>query len=330
MLTKYPQDQYPIIASVLKYRHAAHTMSTYVTPYLERADESRIFAEFNQAGTVAYRFTSSGPNLQQIPAQKGYVKKMFVSPPGKKLVVGDWNQLQFRLIGHFSNRWLGHSGIADAYLEGKDLHRKTMEELGFDKKYPDDKVKARREAKITNFAFLFGRGWKAFGESENMEPETAKSYYKGFHRAYPEIRLCANRCREDICDHGYVESLTRRRRRFPHCVGLDSNPDNRESEAWWDGYKAWNSVIQASEGDLVRIAMRNIYRDIRERRKTSPIWRAAHVLVQVHDELVSEVPDEIADEYAAMVKHHAESALKLDVPIIFEVGVGTNWETAKP
>lgn len=328
-LSKYPKGAHPILDVVMDYRHAAHTLGTFVTPYLERTrDEARIFAEFNQAGTVASRFTSSSPNLQQIPTEKGYVKKMFVSGEGKSFAVGDWNQLQFRLIGHFALRWLGKSAIAEAYFAGKDLHQKTMEELGFNKLIPD-KSQARRRAKIVNFSFLFGRGWKGFAEAENFDPDTAKGYYTGFHKAYPEIRLCANKCRRDICSKGYVLSLLERRRRFPHCIGLDSSPDNRDSAAWWDGYKAWNSTIQMAESDLVRLTMRNFYREIVDRRKTDKRWLDVHPLIQVHDELVAEAPDEIVQEVAERMKWHAENALKLDVPILMEVGTAKDWESAK-
>ena len=329
VLTKYPKGEHPIIDVTLDYRHAAHTLGTFVTPYLERTrDNNRIFAKFNQAGTIASRFTSSDPNLQQIPTEKGYVKKMFVAPEGKSLVVGDWNQLQFRLIGHFALRWIGHSAIAQAYFDGKDLHHKTMDELGFNKLIPD-KSQARRRAKIVNFSFLFGRGWKGFGEAENFAPDVAKSYYNGFHKAYPEIRKCADKCRRDICSKGYVTSLLERRRRFPHCIGLDASPDNRDSAAWWDGYKAWNSTIQMAESDLVRLTMRNFYREISERRKTEALWREVHPLIQVHDELVAEAPDEIAQLVSERMKFHAENSLKLDVPILMEVGVGKTWEDAK-
>lgn len=312
----------PIVQSILKHRKAAHTKSTFVMPYLERTkDEKRVFADFRQAGTRAFRFSCQNPNLQQIPQEKGLVKKMFVAAPGKSLICGDWNQLQFRLIGHFAKRWCGKSIVEQAYKQGSDLHEKTRTEL----KLPD-----RRKAKVVNFAFLFGRGWKSFAEAEGFEMDIAKAYYNGFHKTYPEIRKCSDHCREDICRQGYVTSLTGRRRRFPEAKG--KSPDSRFDDpdnVWWDGWRAWNSVVQMGESDLVRLSLRNIWRDIQERRKTSPIWREAEILIQVHDELVGEAPDEIAEEFAAMMKHHAANSMILDVPILMEVGIAKNWEDAK-
>jgi DNA polymerase-1 len=316
----------PVVAHILEYRDAEHCLSTYVYPYESKTKgNDRIFASFNQAGTIAGRFTSSEPNLQQIPQKKGSVKKMFIASPGMKLICGDFNQLQFRLIGHFASRWLGKSVVAQAYHDNKDLHKKTMVDLGLDKQFDDPNI-ARRRAKVVNFAFLFGRGPKSFAEAERFDIKTGKAYYEGFHKSYPDIRKCANICRKAICEKGYVSSLAGRRRRFPHAIGLD--PEDYE-KVGWDGWKAWNSLIQGSESDLVRLVMRDIWREIQLRRKTDSRWANANLLVQVHDELVGEAPEEIAQDFADLMRDKAENAMKLDVQIKMDVHIGTNWEEAK-
>ena len=323
-LKKYKDE--PVVKHILEFRDAEHCLSTYVYPYETKTrGDDRIYASFNQAGTIAGRFTSSDPNLQQIPQKKGSVKKMFIASDGMSLICGDFNQLQFRLIGHFASRWLGKSVVAQAYHEGKDLHKKTVEELGFEKIY-DDKNIARRHAKIVNFAFLFGRGAESFAKANGYDVETGQKYYKGFHKTYPDIRKCAHICRKAICQVGYVTSLCGRRRRFPQAIGQD--PDDYE-KVGWDGWVSWNSLIQGSESDLVRLVMRDIWREIQERRKTDPRWLKANLLVQVHDELVGEAPDEIAQDFADLMRTKAETALKLDVPIKMDVHIGKNWEEAK-
>jgi DNA polymerase I-like protein with 3'-5' exonuclease and polymerase domains len=277
----------------------------------------------------------SEPNLQQVSGKKGLVKPMFVPPSGHKLVVGDFNQLQFRLAGHYAKTWFGKSNIADAYLAGMDLHTRTMRELGFDKKYPDPK-EARKEAKRVNFSFIFGRGASSFAEENKRPSAEATMFYNGFHKSYPEIRWCSNKCRKDLCEKGYVESILGRRRNFPQHKGKDPNAYEKKEEdggprsnLWWDGWVAWNAVVQGAESDLVRIVMRNIYREILERRKADPRWNTVKMLIQVHDEIVYQAPDEIAEDMATLMREKGSNLLTLKIPIILDVGVGVTWEAAK-
>jgi DNA polymerase-1 len=317
---------HPIVEKILDHRWATKTKNTYVTSYRELIEEDgRVHPDFKQAGTIAFRFACKRPNLQQIPKEKGLVKPMFIPADGHSFVCGDFNQLQFRLIGHFAKRVLKKSVIHEAYLAGKDLHTKTKDDM----KLPD-----RTAAKVVNFAFLFGRGADSLSEKDNIPFPMAKGYYEGFHKNYPEVKKMAMWARQCICDQGYIESLTGRRRRFMQHKGKDQfrrrEKGEKDDGLWWDGWKAWNSVIQMAESDLVRISMRNIFREIKERRKTDSRWNTVKILIQIHDELVIEAPTEIVEEVAKMAKEKAETALSLEVPIIFEVGVSSeNWEAAK-
>ncbi len=317
---------HPIVEKILDYRWATKTINTYVDSYrVLIEDDGRVHPDFKQAGTIAFRFACKKPNLQQIPKEKGLVKPMFIPADGHSFVCGDFNQLQFRLIGHFAKRVLKKSVIHEAYLAGKDLHTKTKDDM----KLPD-----RTAAKVVNFAFLFGRGADSLSEKDNIPFPMAKGYYEGFHKNYPEVKKMATWARQCICDQGYIESLTGRRRRFMQHKGKDQFLRRKKGEKddglWWDGWKAWNSVIQMAESDLVRISMRNIFREIKERRKTDPRWNTVKILIQIHDELVIETPTEIVEEVAKMAKEKAETALTLEVPIIFEIGISSkNWEEAK-
>lgn len=266
--------------------------------------------------------TCSDPNLQQIPTEKGKysIKKMFVPEPGNVFICGDFNQLQFRLVGHFAKRVLGRSRVAEAYIAGSDLHTKTQTELHF---------KERKPAKTVNFGFIFGRMPDGFSYDNHIPIDDAKKFFNHFHRTYPELDQMYDWVKEELCEKGYVSSFTGRRRRFPKYKGMD--PNKREGGLWWDSRStAWNAMVQGAEGDVVRISMRNIHREIKKRRKVDPRWENVKLKVQVHDEMVYEAPAEIAEEVAKMVREEAEKCLKLAVPLIFETGISANnWEEAK-
>lgn len=307
----------PLVTAILKHRNAAHMMKTYCVPYAKRTkEEPRIRASFNQAGTTRGRFTSSDPNLQQVTAS---IKGLFVASPGKKMVGGDFNQLQFRLVGHFAEKILGKSKVADAYRAGMDLHTKTQQEMGF----PD-----RRPAKVVNFAFIFGRGAKSFAHDNQKTVEEAKAYYNGFHKAYPEIRDMANYCRREITTYGFVTSIAGRRLHFPDMKGVRIT-NERDDPTYWPGWVSWNAVIQGAESDLVRIAMRNIQRRIDEKRVDDPRWFEVYLQLQVHDEVIGEAPADLAEEFAAIMKYESENAVQLTVPIGFEVLIGDSWADVK-
>lgn len=267
--------------------------------------------------------TCKNPALQTIPTEKGKysIKKMFIPAPRYAFVCGDFNQLQFRLVGHFAKRVLGKSVVADSYLAGMDLHTKTQKEL---------KLADRKPAKTINFGFIFGRSADSFAYGNHLPIAAAKTFYNGFHGSYPEIKAMQKYCMRQLCEKGYVASLTGRRRRFPEHTGKDPDKLPKGDGLWWDSWIAWNAMIQGAEADVVRITMRNIYREIKERRKTDPRWNNVRMKVQVHDELVYEAPQEIAEDVVKMVKEKAESCLKLEIPLIFEVGLSSeNWEAAK-
>jgi len=312
--------KHPVVSEVLKWRHAAHAIKTYCAPYSVRTKtEPRIRAEFKQPGTVAGRFTSEQPNMQQVAPE---VKPLFISSPEMRLICGDFNQLQFRIVGHYAQRllvdkkFIGRSVVAEAYRAGMDLHTKTQQEMGF---------KERKPAKEVNFAFIFGRGWRSFGEATQKSDEEAERYYRGFHDTYPEVRLLADLFRKQICEQGFVQSIAGRRRHFPEMKGVSL----KDKRAYWFGWVAWNAVVQGAESDIVRITMRNLHRALEKHRAEDVRWRQARLLIQVHDELVMEAPEAIADEAAALMKSCGESAVRLAVPVIMEVGTGRSWKDAK-
>ncbi len=344
VLSKY--KDVPVIDAILEWRKNNKLLSTYVLPYLQYADgEERVHTRFRQTGTITGRFSSGEPiNLQNVPSGKNSVKRCFIAPEGMSLVCGDFNQIEFRVAGHFALHFLGWSNIADAYVKGSDLHKKTLVELGFDKKYPD-KTEARRKAKIVNFGFIYGRFAKSFAEDNEMPIEEAKEWRNQFHNSYPELREMRDICGEMLEKNGYVTTLTNRRRRFPEAKGMNERVlenqakvegwdeellKNKKFSLYWQGWVAWNSMVQGGTADYVKVTMRNWRREQMKRAQTDPRWAKARLLLQVHDELVVEAPDEIAQDVAKTLKEVAETAMKLRVPVIFEVGIAKTWEAAKP
>lgn len=261
----------PFVSAVLRFRKANKLLTTYVRPYLDRVQPTgRIHAQFNHTGTITGRWSSKEPNLQNIPAKEHTIKRYFVAPPGKVLIDGDFNQIEFRMAGHFAMLYLGWSKIAEAYKEGKDLHAKTMTDLGFDKLHPDDPTLARRKAKVVNFGFIFGRGEKSFAEDNKLPLETARKWRNGFHNANPELKKMRDVCGQLLEEQGYITTLTNRRRRFSEWKGKsdaflkmlaqkEAWPEERlehEKRAlWWQGWVAWNSLVQGSTADYVKVTM---------------------------------------------------------------------------
>jgi len=314
---------HPFIDAVLDWRWADKMLSTYVVSYLEKSiRDGKVHPDFNLAGAKTGRFTCSGPNLQQIPAEKGKysVKKSFIPDPDTVFICGDFGQIQFKIAGHLAKKILGKSAIADAYLAGSDLHTKTQTELHF---------ADRKPAKTVNFGFIFGRMPDGFSYDNHIPIDDAKKFYNHFHRAYPELDQMYDWVKEELCEKGYVSSLTGRKRRFPKYKGMDPYKDG--GKLWWDSRStAWNAMVQGGEADVVRISMRNIHRAIRAKRKVDPRWERVKLKAQVHDEMLYQAPKEIAEEVAAIVKKEAESCLKLVVPITFDIGISANnWEEAK-
>lgn len=335
----------PIVKSILKFRESSKILTTYVNSYLNKATErGRIHTSFKQTGTVTGRFSSAEPNLQNVPSGKNSIKRCFVAPQGKSFVVGDFNQMEFRVAAHFAMHFLRQSAIADAYLKGEDLHAKTMRELGFEKETPNDPVSARRKAKVVNFGFIYGRGAKSFAEDNKLPLETAKAWRTNFHYAYRELRLLRDECSRMLYEDGFITTLTNRRRRFPDWKGVTEATlkARADTEKWsteefeakrfslyWSGWVAWNSLVQGSTADYVKVTMRNFWRERKQRMTTQPGWANVNLLIQVHDELVIETPDELIPEVEETLRRLGESAMKLKVPVKMDVGHGKTWEAAK-
>jgi len=261
-----------------------------------------------------------------------------------KMIVADYNQLELRMGGLVAHRVFGKSNIVEKYNQGLDLHeatRQTYDALGIDR-FNEATVgaeEARRNAKIANFGYFYGRSADAFAQDN---PEVAYAEAMTLRelflvKLYPEIPAMHDHCVKELVENGFVKLITGRRRRFPYCYGRDPK------DVWWEGWVGWNSVVQGSSQDLIQIAMRDVFMDIQRGRSgeaiesdgkvlafPADIWRNVKILIQVHDELVIEAPAEVAKDVADWLSYRMGNAISGQVvEFPAEAGIGDNWIEAK-
>ena len=286
-----------------------------------------------------YHHNSSKPNMQNIPTEEGMIRKAFIPPPGKKLIVADYSQLEMRVGGLLAKKRIGWSKVQEAYMNSADadLHEATraqMEGLGVAKFFRSDPL-CRRNAKGVNFGFFYGRSAAAFARDNEMDQsEAADLRHKFLNDLYPEIQAMQKYCAGQLVAKGYVTTITGRRRRYPEERGKSFQ------DVWWPAWQSWNATVQGSSQDIIQIAMRNLYESIMKNREDgfefegekipASAWEEVKMLIQVHDELVAEAPEEHAETIAKWIGHMMSTAV-VDDDMIFpvEAGIGNSWEEAK-
>lgn len=344
-LRRYKKE-HPLFEKLTDFRKSKKLLSTYAIPLQDWAKSShdgRVRSHFRQTGTVTGRLSSRGPNFQNI-STKGGIREAFVPAEGCKMIVADYNQLELRMGGLVAHRVFGKSNIVEKYNQGLDLHeatRQTYDALGIDR-FNEATVgaeEARKNAKVANFGYFYGRSADAFAQDNpEVSYEEAMTLRELFLvKLYPEITMMHDHCVKELVENGYLLLITGRRRRLPYCYGRDP------SDIWWDGWVGWNSVVQGSSQDLIQIAMRNVFADIMQGRSGEPvesngkllpfskkIWEAVKILIQVHDELVIEAPEEAAKDAAEWLSFRMGSAITGQVvEFPAEAGIGDNWIEAK-
>jgi DNA polymerase-1 len=290
------------------------------------------------------RLSSSNPNFQNI-STKGGIREAFIPTDGCLMIVADYNQLELRMGGCIAHRIFGKSNIVEKYRQGLDLHeatRQTYDALGIDR-FNEAIVgadEARRNAKIANFGYFYGRSADAFAQDNpEVSHEEAMTLRELFLvKLYPEITAMHDHSVKELVEKGFVQTITGRRRRFRYCYGRDPQ------DIWWEGWVAWNSTVQGSAQDLIQIAMRDVFSDICVGRSGGPVetddqktlsfpadvWKRVKILIQVHDELVVEAPADVANDIAIWLSYRMGRAV-VGQPVDFpaEAGIGSNWIEAK-
>ncbi|WP_114639091.1 DNA polymerase I [Polynucleobacter necessarius] len=315
VLQKLAED-YPLPARILDYRSLAKLMSTYIEKLPRMADPKtgRVHTNFSQATAVTGRLASSDPNLQNIPVrtEEGRrIREAFIPAPGCKLLSADYSQIELRIMAHIAQ----DENLLTAFREGKDVHQATAAEIfGI----PLDEVNSeqRRYAKVINFGLIYGMS--AFGLAGNLgiERSAAQSYIAKYFDRYPGVAQYMERTRLEARENGYVETVFGRRLWLPEIKG-SNGPRRQGAER-----AAINAPMQGTAADLIKLAMIAV-EDWLENAQLK-----TKLLLQVHDELVFDVPLDEIDLLQAKLSDLMCNIAQLKVPLVVSIGVGDNWEEA--
>ena len=298
---------------VLEYRQLTKLKSTYVDalPALIRSQSGRVHATFGQTGTATGRLSSTNPNLQNIPIRTELgreIRAAFIAEPGHVLMAADYSQIELRLLAHLSKDKL----LVEAFRRGDDIHTLTASQVfGVPPLMvtPDH----RRQAKVVNFGIVYGLS--AFGLSQNLgiEPSEARKFIDAYFEKYAGVRAFIDATLEQTRRDQRVKTLLGRIRPIP-----DINSKNATQRGFAER-TAVNTPLQGTAADLIKLAMIRIDEEIRKRGLKS------RMTLQVHDELVFELPENELDAMKPLVREHMENAHALEVPLLVEIGVGPNW-----
>ena len=302
---------------LIEYRELSKLKSTYVDalPASINPETGRIHTSFNQTGAATGRLSSSDPNLQNIPVRtpRGEaIRRAFIAVPGNVLLTADYSQIELRLLAHLS----GDPAFVEAFERGGDIHRQTAAVIFG---VPDGQVTSemRARAKTINFGTIYGQGPFALARMLSISQDEAKRFIAEYFQRFAGVRAWLDRTVAEARQRGYTETIFGRRRYIPELK--DRNFNMRA----FGERTATNSPLQGSAADLIKVAMIRIAAGLAEGRL------GTRMLLQVHDELVFEVPEGERELAAALVKREMEGAATLRVPLVVSVGVGPNWVEAK-
>jgi len=310
------QKENPIVEEVLTYRELKKIYTTYVKPLPVAADEnSRVHTHFDQFGAATGRMSSSNPNLQNIPKQGEWGKKIrkgFIAEKGFQLVSFDYSQIELRIAAHVS----GDKKMKEFFEAGADIHQMTAAEVfAIDKSEVTEQMRFR--AKALNFGVLYGMGARGFASSAGISIGEAEDFIENYFVRFPQIHEYMEGMKEFAREHGYVETMFGRKRYIPE---IDSTTPQLRAAA---ERMAINHPIQGSAADIMKMAMVRVEEDIELAREK---WK---VLLQIHDELLCEITDGILEEIGKHIKASMEKACTIDVPIVVEVKAGLDWSNMK-
>jgi DNA polymerase-1 len=298
---------------ILEYRSVQKLKSTYVDalPVLVDKESGRIHATFNQTVAATGRISSSDPNLQNIPirtAEGRRIREAFVAEPGHVLLSADYSQIELRVLAHLS----GDPTLIDTFKRGEDVHDRTSREV-FGPLSAIPKDEQRRISKMINYALLYGKTAFSLAKDIGVTRKEAETFIEAYFARYPKVRSYIDDTVEQARETGSVRTLLGRLRRLPD---LRAKNFQVRSEA---ERQARNTPVQGSAADLIKKAMIELDHEIRARQLKS------RLILQIHDELLLEVPDREADEAMGVVKSVMEGALELVVPLVVDARVGKTW-----
>jgi DNA polymerase-1 len=309
-------EQHAIAQLVIEFRHLAKLKSNYIDalPLLVDQD-SRVHTTFNAAATATGRLSSVNPNLQNIPTRTSLgreIRAAFVAAPGHQLLSADYSQIELRLMAHFSQDPL----LVDAYKTGRDIHTLTASEVfGVDPETMDKQTRAR--AKAVNFGIVYGISAFGLAAQLGIPQGEAKLYIERYFERYAGVRAFIDQTIAETRQKGSVRTLFGRMRPIPDIESRNANQRGFAERT------AINTPLQGTAADLIKLAMIAIDRQLTIQKLST------RMVLQVHDELLFEVPDSEVDVIPSLVKQEMENVIQLSVPIVADLSLGHNWRDMK-
>ncbi|MBV8470165.1 MAG: DNA polymerase I [Burkholderiaceae bacterium] len=315
VLDKLAAD-YPLPAKILEYRGLAKLKTTYTDklPLMVNAQTGRVHTTYAQAVAVTGRLASNDPNLQNIPirtAEGRRVREAFIAPPGHKIVSADYSQIELRIMAHISE----DPGLLRAFQDGLDVHRATASEV-FGVPVNEVSNEQRRYAKTINFGLIYGMGAFGLAQSLGIEQKAAKDYIDRYFTRFAGVKRYMDETKESARKLGYVSTLFGRRIYLPEIMG-GNGPRKAGAER-----QSINAPMQGTAADLIKLAMIAVQKELDAQA------RQTLVVMQVHDELVFQVPESELAWIQSEVPRLMAGVATLKVPLLAEVGVGNNWDEA--
>ncbi|HMB15933.1 MAG TPA: DNA polymerase I, partial [Pelovirga sp.] len=309
-------DQHEIAARILDYRSVSKLKSTYTDalPRLINPASGRLHTSFNQAVTATGRLSSSDPNLQNIPIRTPEgrrIREAFIPQEGWVLLAADYSQVELRVMAHMADV----ADLKQSFAAGEDIHRRTASEIF--NVFPEMvSAEMRRQAKTINFGVLYGMGAFSLAKDLGIGRAQAQEFIDQYFQRYPAVLEFLEEKKAEAREHQYVTTLLGRR-----CAIPEINSSNGAVRSYAER-NAINYPIQGSAADIIKVAMVNIDRRLRAERLQT------RMLLQVHDELVFEAPQEEQEQVAELIRHEMEQAVALDLPLQVDLGMGKNWAQA--
>ncbi|WP_322791676.1 DNA polymerase I [Bellilinea sp.] len=308
------RDQHPVVEKILEYRELSKLKSTYVDALPQQINPrtGRVHTSYNQTGSVTGRLASSDPNLQNIPTRTEtgrLVRNAFIAAPGYRLLSVDYSQIELRIVAHMAQ----DEAMLAAFRAGLDIHAATAAAI-YGVELEQVTKEQRRHAKAINFGLIYGMSAFGLHRSTGLTLAEAENFVKAYFQQFPGVKAFLDGLRRQAARQGYVETLLGRRRYFPN-LKSNANPALRAREE----REAINAPVQGTAADIMKLAMVRLPPALKE------AGLGARMLLQVHDELVLEVPENERDETVQVVRGVMENAYPLSIPLVTEARWGHNW-----
>ncbi|AEG60730.1 DNA polymerase I [Desulforamulus ruminis] len=312
-------EEHEIVSVLLEYRQLTKLKSTYADGLAALVDPQtkRLHSTFHQTVTATGRLSSAEPNLQNIPIrlESGRrIRKVFVPRQrGNLILTADYSQIELRILAHVSQ----DASFLDAFRQGQDIHTRTASEV-FGVSMDEVTPQLRGRAKAVNFGIVYGISDFGLARDLRVSRKEAKSYIDSYFARCPGIQNYIHRVIQEAKEQGYVTTLLNRRRYLPELFSSNYNIRSFGERA------AMNTPIQGTAADIIKMAMVRVHQELREQDLK------AKMVLQVHDELIFDVPEQEVEKLAALVRQYMESALQMDVPLVVDIKIGPNWYDKRP